>query len=693
MSTRRPRPPLIARSIRRFSLVIILAWVALILITNLAAVGGDWSAAIPSLEHVGQQHSVSNMPKDAPSVQAMERMGKLFKESDSDSFAMVVLEGQQPLGEDAHQYYAGLVRELRNDPKHVEHVQDLWGDRLTTTSVQSPDGKAAYVQLNLAGNQGTALGDESVAAVRNIVNRTPPPPGVKVYVTGGAPLVSDMQHSGFKSILKITVVTVAIIFTMLLLVYRSVVTVILLLVMVGVELAAARGIVALLGHNDIFVISTFAINMLIFLSIAAGTDYGIFFFGRYQEARQAGEDPETAYYTTYRGVAPVVMASGMTIAGAIFCLSFTRLPYFQTMGIPCAVGMLAAVAVAVTLVPAGIVVGSRFGLLEPKRRVRVRRWRGIGTAIVRWPAPILAATLAIALIGLLTLPGYKTSYNDRLYIPKDIPANLGYTAAERHFSQARMTPDILMIEADHDMRNPADFLVLNKLAKAVFRIRGISRVQGITRPEGTPIEHTSIPFQLSLQNAGLLELLPFFKNSMNDMLKQADDMKTMIEVMQRQYGLIQQLTAATQGIDNQTRDLLAITEELRDHIADFDDFWRPIRNYFYWEPHCFDIPICWSFKALFDAIDGVDQINDKLQDLVANLDQLDALLPQLLTQFPQMIATMESTRAMMLTMQSTMSGVISQMQEATDNSTAMGKAFDAARNDDSFYLPPDVFKN
>ena len=308
-------------------------------------------------------------------MQAMMRMGKDFKESDSDSFAMIVLEGQQPLGDDAHQYYAGLVRELRNDPKHVEHVQDLWGDRLTAAGAQSTDGKAAYVQLNLAGNQGTTLGEESVAAVRDIVERTPPPPGVKVYVTGPAPLVADMQHSGNKSILKITVVTVVIIFTMLLLVYRSVITVILLLVMVGIELAAARGIVAFLGHNDILVLSTFAINMLVSLAIAAGTDYGIFFFGRYQEARQAGEDPETAYYTTYRGVAPVVLASGLTIAGAIFCLSFARMPYFQTMGIPCAVGMLVAVAVAVTLVPAGIAVASRFGLFDPKRRIGVRGWR------------------------------------------------------------------------------------------------------------------------------------------------------------------------------------------------------------------------------------------------------------------------------------------------------------------------------
>ena len=168
-----------------------------------------------------------------------------------------------------------------------------------------------------------------------------------------------------------------------------------------------------------------------------------------------------------------MLASGLTIAGAIFCLSFTRLPYFQTMGISCAVGMLVAVAVAVTLVPAGMVVASRFGLLEPKRQLRVQEG-GIGTAIVRWPAPILAASCALALVGLLALPGYETSYHDRLYMPKDIPANVGYAAAERHFSQTRLMPDILMVEADHDLRNPADFLVLNKVAKAIFKVPGIA---------------------------------------------------------------------------------------------------------------------------------------------------------------------------------------------------------------------------
>jgi RND superfamily putative drug exporter len=680
----RPEFPFAARALRKCSVFVILAWLALTLLVTFA---------VPSLEQVGDEHSVSLAPQDAPAAQAMKRMGEDFKESDSDSLAMIVLEGQQPLGDDARSYYADLVRKLRGDPKHVEHVQDLWGDRLTTTGVESPDGKAAYVQMNLAGNQGSTLGEESVAAVRNIVDQTPPPPSVKVYLTGAAPLVSEMQHTGNKSIVKITVAAAAIILVVLLFVYRSVITVILLLVMVGIELLAARGVVAYLGHSNLFALSTVATNFLVALGMAAGTDYGIFFFGRYQEARQAGQDPETAYYTTYRGIAPVVLASGLTIAGAILCLSFTRLPYFHSLGLPCAVGMLVTVAVALTLVPAVLTVGTRFGLFEPRRTIRVYRWRRIGTAIVRWPVPILAGACAIALFGLLTLPGYKTSYNDRLYLPKDIPANQGYAAADRHFSQARMMPEILLLESDHDLRNPSDFLILNRVAKAILRIKGISRVQGITRPEGTPIEHTSIPFLLSMQNAGMLQNMKYMKKRVNDMGQQVNDITRMIGIMQHQYSLMQQITATTHHTIVETKEVVRITNEMRETFSDFEDFFRPIRTYFYWEKHCKDIPICWSLRSIFESVDDVDELTDKMQDLLKDLDHLDVLMSQLLLQFPPMIATMERSRTMMQRMYSTMTGIFGQMDGMTETANAMGQAFDAAKNDDSFYLPPEIFQN
>ena len=133
-------------------------------------------------------------PNDAPSMIAMQRIGEDFKEFDSDSSAMIVLEGDKPLGDDAHHYYDGMIDKLEADTKHVEHVQDFWGDPLTAAGAQSPDGKAAYVQVYLAGNQGETLANESVEAVRNIVEQTSAATGIKAYVTGPAALAADQQH-------------------------------------------------------------------------------------------------------------------------------------------------------------------------------------------------------------------------------------------------------------------------------------------------------------------------------------------------------------------------------------------------------------------------------------------------------------------------------------------------------------------
>jgi putative drug exporter of the RND superfamily len=685
MGNQHTTPPFVARTIHRFSVPIILAWLAIAVIV---AIG------VPPLEKVEKEHSVSLSPNDAPSFKAIKRMSEDFKETNSDSVAMVVLEGQQSLGDDAHRFYDHLIRLLEADPNHVQHIQNFWGDPLTAAAAQSTDGKAVYVQLNLAGRPASTMANQSVESVRAIVARTPAPPGVTAYVTGPAAIVSDMSGSGDKTVILITLVSLAVIFGTLLLVYRSVVTVIILLLLVGIELQIARGIVAFLGDHGVIGLTTYAINLLVAVGIAAGTDYGIFFLGRYQEARQAGEDREKAFYTTYHGVAKVVLASGSTIAGALFCLSFTRLPFFQPIGIPCAVGVFVAVAVALTLVPAVLAAGSRVGLFEPKRKIKSYGWRRIGTAIVRWPGPILVATLAIALIGLLTLPGYKPSYNDMKYLPKGFPGELGYEAAQRHFPQSRMmTPEMLLVEADHDLRNTADFLVLNKLAKGILAVPGVSRVQAATRPEGTPIGHASIPFMLSMSQASQIQNMAFQRGRMNDLLKQADELTKAINIVQRMYGLLQQIVATTHNINRNTHDIQVLTAELRDHIADFEDFFRPIRSYFYWEKHCYDIPICWSLRSVFDSIDGADQIDEKLAYLVADLDRLDAIMPQLLTQFPEMIEIMQSTRTMMLAMHSTMAGTFGQVDENGGNTTAMGKAFDAAKDDDSFYIPPDAFEN
>jgi putative drug exporter of the RND superfamily len=674
----------LAKWIRRLAIPIIIGWILLVAVLNVA---------VPQLEVVGQLRSVSMSPSEAPSVIAMKRVGEVFEEFKSDSAVMIVLEGDQPLGDDAHRFYNELVDKLEADTQHVEHVQDFWGDPLTEAGAQSSDGKAAYVQVYLAGNMGEALSNESVEAVSDIVAGLPPPPGVKVFVTGGSALIADQQIASDRTVQVIEMVTFAVIITMLLLVYRSIRTVLLVLVMVFLTLSATRGVVAFLGYHNLIGLSTFATNLLVTLAIAASTDYAIFLIGRYQEARTIGQDRESAYYTMFHGTAHVVLGSGMTIAGATFCLSFTRLPYFQSLGVPLAVGMTTAVFVALTLGPAMITVASRFGLLEPKRAMRIRLWRKIGAGIVRWPGPVLLATIALSLVGLLTLPGYQPNYNDRNYLPKDLPANQGFAAAERHFSPATMNPELLLIESDHDLRNSADFLVIDKIAKAVYRVPGIGRVQAITRPSGKPIEFSTIPAQMSMGSVDQDLTRKYMQDRMNDMRVQADEMQSTIDTMTRMIGLMEEMSATTHRMVEKTRDMTVDIAELRDNIANFDDFFRPLRNYFYWEPHCYNIPICWALRSVFDTIDGIDTMTDDVQALLPDLERLDSLMPQLVSLMPQTIETMRNARTMMLEMHATQTGMQDWQAAMSENQSAMGDAFNNSWNDDTFYLPPEIFDN
>jgi RND superfamily putative drug exporter len=674
----------VARTIRWLSLPVILFWLALTVVVNTVA---------PPLQEVVKTHAVPFSPNDAPSLIAMKRIGKNFQQFNSDTTAMLLMEGQDTLGDDAHRFYDTLIGKLSEDNAHVEHIDNFWGDTLTAAGSQSADGKAAYVQLHLVGDQSSWRANESVAAAQRIVDSVPPPPGIKVYLTGPGPLATDRAVYGTQSLQKITGITIAVIAIILLIAYRSLSTVLLVLLTVGIELFAVRGVISVLAINNVVGLSTFTLNVLVTLTIAASTDYIIFFVGRYQEARAAGQDRETSYYTMFRGTAHVVLGSGLTVAGAMYCLSFARLPYFKTLGSPCSIGLLLVVLASLTLAPAIVTVAGRFGAFEPKRIAEKRNWRRIGTAVVRWPGPALVATVLISMIGLLALPSYQTGYHERYYIPDSTPSNIGYHASDRHFPQARIEPEVLMIEAYHDLRNPTDMLILDRITKGVFHLPGIARVQSITRPLGAPIDHTSIPFQISLQSAMTIENMKDLKDRLADLAKITDELQHVIDITKRTEDLQRQLANVTHDMDAHSKQMAATTNELRDRIADFEDFLRPIQSHFYWERHCFDIPICWSLRSLFDAMDGVDKLSENLGEFAHSVDQFDTLQPQILAQLPAMIATMQTVKGLAQTLTSTFSGMVTQMENMTRNGTAMGEAFDGAKNDDSFYLPPEAFEN
>lgn len=409
------------------------------------------------------------------------------------------------------------------------------------------------------------------------------------------------------------------------------------------------------------------------------------FIGRYQEARQSGEDRESAYYTSVANVPHVILGSGLAISGATLCLSLTHLDYFRTLGPPCAVSMVVAVVAALTLGPALLTVGSKIGWLQPRKARANPVWRKAGTIMARWPAPMIAVAALVIPLCISGLVAYKVSYNDRDFAPASIESSSGYAAADKHFPRSWLSNDIVYVQSDHDLRNTTDMISMDRIAKSIIRVPGIALVQSVTRPSGRPIEHASLPYAMGAMGTKIGENIGFLRDRVADIDTLADHVKSVIESTERLEDITRQLSVGTHISRESAERLKAISEDARDKLADYDDVFRPIRSYFYWERHCFDIPICWALRSLMESVDSVDELTDELRNEVHGLTIIDTVTPQIIDQIHAVATNLKSIQSLTLTLQSTLHALIPQLDVFIHPLVDMAQAFDNAKNDDFFF--------
>jgi RND superfamily putative drug exporter len=680
----RVKRPFIPRMVRTFAIPIIFFWGFLAVTTT---------AFMPKVEEVAEELAGPMVPHYAPSQRALLHIGEKFHESNSTNLTMVVFEANRPLADQDHRYYDDLMQRLQRDTKHVQYVMDLWGKPFTAAGAQSVDGKCTYTLLRLAGDIGQIEANASVNAVRGIIAKDTPPPGLKVFVSGAAPLASDTLSIANASLNNVTIVTIILIMVMLMIVYRSPPTLLVPLLGVLIEMLVAKGIISTLGHLGYIELSSFAVNIVIALTLGAGTDYGIFLMGRYHEARQAGESREDSFYIAYRGVAPIIIGSGLTIAGACYCLTFARLNYFHTMGPAVAITMLFTIAAAMTLGPAVLTVGSLFGMFDPRQAAKAHVYRRIGASVVRWPVPVLAASSAIVMLGAIFVPSYRQNYDDRQYQPHGAPANLGFQAADRHFPKSKLFSEMLMVETDHDMRNSADFISLDRVARALIRLPGVAMVQGMTRPLGRALEHASIPYLFTTQGSGNGQQLPFNREQNSNTDQQADIQAHSVAVLRKEIVFFQKVSDELHQTALTIADLQRVSEDIRDDVANLDDFFRPIKSYFYWEKHCFDIPICWTFRSVFDTIDQIDKLAEDINYARISIEEVDKTFPKIIAQLKATADDTEALQAKLVNSYGSADLQSLQTEQTFDDSINVGNDWDKSRSDDFFYIPHEGFDN
>lgn len=140
-------------------------------------------------------------------------------------------------------------------------------------------------------------------------------------------------------------------------------------------------------------------------------------------------------------------------------------------------------------------------------------------------------------------------------------------------------------------------------------------------------------------------------------------------------------------------DLQRVSEEMNEEVSNLDDFFRPIKSYFYWEKHCFDIPICWAFRSLWDTIDHIDHLAEDINHARISLTEVDKAFPQIIAQLK---ATADDTEALQLKLVNSYGSAdlqSIQTDQTFDDLINVGNDFDRSRSDDYFYIPHEGFDN
>ena len=369
---------------------------------------------------------------------------------------------------------------------------NIEGARSPSPPRYSGDGAAAVAVVPIQAEGEVDILIDAVAELRAVLGDGIPD-SMQVKVTGPAGFSADASAAfeGINSTLLLA--TVALVFFLLVLIYRSPIFWVLPLAAVLVAEAVVRGLGYLLAEAGV-VINGQTGGILLVLVFGAGTDYALLITARYREELLRTEDKHEAMQVALVRAGPAILASAGTVVAALLCLSFASVNSISGLGPVGAMGVAVAAAAMLTLLPGLLLVGGRRAFWpyvprygSPRRRER-GVWERLGSWIERrhrlvWMGS--AAALAVLALGALTLDDSLTTANS---FRGSVESVQGQSLIEESFPAGASAPTTVLV------RDRA------KTRAALEAARAADGVASVGPPEyGTPgarfdVTLTSDPF-------------------------------------------------------------------------------------------------------------------------------------------------------------------------------------------------------
>lgn len=519
------------------------------------AVIGVWIAmaialplSFPSLGEMAERNPLVILPSDAPSTVTAQKMAEAFQEPGNDNLLVVALINENGLTPADEAAYRKLVDALRDDVTDVVSVQDFVSTPPLRPFLTSEDKTTWVLPVGLEGELGTPRAFDSFNRVAAVVTHNAAGSTLDVHLTGPAATVADLTVAGEHDRLPIEIAIAVLVLGVLLLVYRSAVTMMLPLVTIGSSLVIAQAVVAGYSYLTGSGVSNQSIVFLSAILAGAGTDYAVFLISRYHDYLRLGEGFDRAVTAAMISIGKVIAASATTVGLTFLLLSFAQMGVFRTVGVAAAIGIGVAFLAGVTLLPAILVLAGPRGWVKPRRELTARFWRRSGIRIVRRPVPHLVGSLLV-LVLLAGLVGFaRYNYDDRKVLSASAPSSLGYAALERHFPVSKSIPEYILVQSSHDLRTPRALADLEQMASRVAQLPNIGLVSGITRPLGEVPPEFRATFQAGLVGSRLADGSAQIDSRSDDLNRLTDGANTLADSLADVRGQINTIAPSIQDL-------------------------------------------------------------------------------------------------------------------------------------------------
>jgi uncharacterized membrane protein YdfJ with MMPL/SSD domain len=381
------------------------------------------------------------------------------------------------------------------------HVTGVTGYAETQdTRFISTKGDAAYVLINLDMTE-----DQSVEAVDAIKASLAPPAGYSVALTGFGPIQQDAARISEQDLTRAETVSLPIAALVLILVFGSLVAGSMPLLVAGVAIPSALGIVDVVAQQT--QMSIYVVNIATMLGLALAIDYSLFITSRFREELARGRTVEQAVERAVGTAGKAVMFSGIAVAIGLSGLLWFKATALSSIGLGGSIVVLSSVLFSLTFLPAALgMLGPRvnalsvdgllrrLGLRRGDRGQRRSRWEAVAHAVMRRPFAVLIPVLAVLFV--LGSPFFRLAQGvpDATVYPAGTPSRDAWVALTTEFRQGETTPIIALVKpTDGDPVSATSISAVMAYADRLVALDGIDRVEGpfsLTNP-GTGLPMTA----------------------------------------------------------------------------------------------------------------------------------------------------------------------------------------------------------